>query len=135
MLDRTNYARWLSVHVRGMYDLSKTRPEFQQGKFTVNKMGNKYSAIPLDQVHEQLNATLKGDGGIIGLASNDSALDRWIVSGPEVARLIEEFDSKFATLFDGYHHEQQSDVQQAFKNDAGFDPYTSSPWLIYIYGL
>ena len=27
VLDRNNYAQWLSVHVRDMYDLSKTHPE------------------------------------------------------------------------------------------------------------
>ena len=39
ILDRTNYSRWLSVHVRDMQALSNTHPAvfsaFQNGKFTV----------------------------------------------------------------------------------------------------
>ena len=43
--------------------------------------------LSLDQAHEQLNANVKGDGGVIGLTQNDTALHRWIVAGPDVARL------------------------------------------------
>jgi hypothetical protein len=34
-----------------------------------------YTQFLHDQVHEQLNAVLKGDGGIIGITENESALD------------------------------------------------------------
>ena len=47
-----------------------------------------FSAIPLDQAHEQNNAYVKGDGGAIGLTDNATALRRWMVAGPEVTRLI-----------------------------------------------
>ncbi|KAG7160899.1 hypothetical protein Hamer_G007673 [Homarus americanus] len=50
-----------------------------------------FSSIPTDQAHEQNNACIKGDGGAVGLTNNPSALRRWMVSGPEVARVIEEF--------------------------------------------
>ena len=30
----------------------------------------------------------KGDGGAVGLTENPAALRRWMVSGPEMARLI-----------------------------------------------
>ena len=33
-----------------------------------------------DQVHEQLNAMVKGDGGVIGITENDHALRRWMVA-------------------------------------------------------
>jgi hypothetical protein len=121
VLDRTNYARWLSVHVRDMHELPNTNPkiyaEFQKGKFTVHKSGNVFSAMPIDQAHEQLNAVVKGDGGIIGLTANDSALDRWVVSGPEVAGLLAEFESHSAAPTNGHHHEAQPAVQLAFAND------------------
>ncbi|KAL5009701.1 hypothetical protein ScPMuIL_012006 [Solemya velum] len=45
----------------------------------------------LDQAHKQMNDHIKGDGGIIGIKDNLSALIRWITAGPEVARIIEEF--------------------------------------------
>ena len=35
---------------------------------------------------------MKGDGGAVGLTENPAALRRWMVSGPEMARLIGEFE-------------------------------------------
>jgi len=74
ILDRCNYARWLSVHVRDMRELPSTHPavyaQFQMEKFTAKKTTNRFSALALDHVHEQLNAIVKGDGGIIGRADN-----------------------------------------------------------------
>lgn len=39
----------------------------------------------------QINATLKGNGGAVGLTDNPSALRRWVVEGPELASFIEQF--------------------------------------------
>ena len=47
-----------------------------------------------DQVHEQLNAMVKGDGGVIGITENETALRRWGVAGPETARLLTEYEEK-----------------------------------------
>ena len=33
-----------------------------------------FSAMALDQAHEQINACVKGDGGVVGLTENPSAL-------------------------------------------------------------
>ena len=44
--------------------------EFTQGHFTVQKTTKAFSAIALDQNHEQLNCMIKGDGGAIGLTEN-----------------------------------------------------------------
>ena len=40
----------------------------------------------------QNNACIKSDGGAIGLIDNPSALWLWIVAGPEVVALIEDFE-------------------------------------------
>ena len=40
---------------------------FFKGEFTVLKTGGAFSAIPIDQAHEQNNAAVKGDGGALGL--------------------------------------------------------------------
>ena len=69
--------------------------EFQSGKFTVQKSNRKFSCIALDHNHEQLNAKVKGAGGAIGLTQNESALQRWVVCGPETSRLIDEFASLY----------------------------------------
>lgn len=47
--------------------------------------------LPIDQAHEQANKRVKGVGGIIGLTENRDMLERWIVTGPEISRVVEEF--------------------------------------------
>ena len=49
--------------------------------------------MAIDQAHEQSNAHVKGEGGAIGLTQNGELLQRWMVAGPEVARLVGEFES------------------------------------------
>jgi len=44
----------------------------------VHKKRRRFSAIPIDQAHEQHNALVKG-GGAIGLTENPMALRRWMV--------------------------------------------------------
>ena len=48
-------------------------------------------AIPIDQAHEQNNATIKGDGGAVGLFDKNETLERWSTSGPEVMRTLNGF--------------------------------------------
>ncbi len=123
-LDHTNYARWLPVHLKDMTELSTMHPEvakeFNNGKFTVQKTNRVFSAIATDHAHEQNNALIKGEGGAVGLTDNPSALRRWMVAGPEVARVIEEFHNQQyhcggeVTI---HHHDQTSSVQDAFAKD------------------
>jgi hypothetical protein len=95
--------------------------EFQAGKFVVNKTSNTFSAMAIDQCHEQNNATIKGSGGAVGLTDNPGALRRWMVAGPEIARMVTEFEDhaigKRISDDDHGHHEQHSGVQADFLND------------------
>ena len=65
-----------------------------KGFFTFQKSENQYSQIALDQVHEQNNHPIKSSGGATDLISKveESALIRWEMCGPEVARIINEFE-------------------------------------------
>ena len=54
--------------------------EFKLRNFVVHKTSNKFSAMALDQSHEQNNAMVKGSGGAIGLTGNPGALRRWMVA-------------------------------------------------------
>ena len=54
----------------------------------VNKTRNPFSCIPLDQAHEQNNKLVKDSGGAVGLTENPSAFRRWMIAGPEQARLL-----------------------------------------------
>ena len=65
---------------------------FTNGFFTTQKSNRKLSYIGLDRSHEQLNAKIKGVGGAIGLTENDTSLAKWLVAGPEVSRMVEEFE-------------------------------------------
>ena len=96
-LDHTHYSRWLPVHIRDMTLLSENHPriyaEFCAGKFVVYKTCNKFSAMAIDQCHEQNNAVIKESGGAVGLMMNPGALRRWTVAGPEVVRMVNEFEA------------------------------------------
>ena len=69
--NNTNYARWLPIHLRDMMCLEKQHPdvarEFHQGNVVVHKSDRHFSAMAIDQAHEQNNAVIKGDGGAIGV--------------------------------------------------------------------
>lgn len=122
-LDHTHYSRWLPVHIRDMMLLSVRHPailaEFRAGKFAVHKTSNKFSAMAIDQCHEQNNAIVKESGGAIGLMTNPGALRRWMVAGPEVARMVTEFETLQAHnhINDHRHHEQHPRVQTTFLKD------------------
>ena len=56
-LDHVNYSRWVPVHIRDMKCLpGSIRNQFgNQGYWVLSKTNNKFSAIPIDQVHKQEN--------------------------------------------------------------------------------
>lgn len=126
-LDHTRYSRWLSVHIRDMMNLTDKHPdvlaELKSGKFVVHKTSNKVSAMSVDQCHEQNNAVVKGSGGAIGLTGNPGALRRWMVAGPEIARITTEFEEQairghgLCSRIGHLHHDQKPGVQAAFMKD------------------
>ena len=89
----------VSVLLRDMGSLKEVHPtvfaEFMKGNFVVKKTANRFSAIAIDQTHEQNNASVKDDGGAVGLTGNPPALRRWMVSGLEMARVTGEFETLF----------------------------------------
>ncbi|WAQ98989.1 hypothetical protein MAR_023362 [Mya arenaria] len=118
-LDQTNYARWLPVHIRDLNTLSQVHPdlhtEFQNGNFVIHKTARVSSGMAIDQGHEQNNAMVKGSGGAVGLTENPSAFRRWMVAGPELARITIEFETAFTAQDDATGHlEQTPAVQTAF---------------------
>ena len=76
--DHINYARWLSIQLHNLIDLPILCPtphiQFCEGTFVTVKTTHKFSAIALDQCHEQQNAIVKGFGGVIGITENKEAL-------------------------------------------------------------
>ncbi|KAJ8043846.1 hypothetical protein HOLleu_11123 [Holothuria leucospilota] len=86
-LDHQNYARWMPIHIRDMESLPPSiRKEFEEhGNWVVNKTNNRFSAMPIDQAHEQNNEFVEGlrcpppktqskQTGKIAMLKNDVAL-------------------------------------------------------------
>ncbi|VDI52694.1 Hypothetical predicted protein [Mytilus galloprovincialis] len=124
-LNHTNYSRWLLIHLRDMVQLLKKNPEthraFLDGNFVVNKTEKKFSCMAIDQTHEQNNACVKADGGAVGLTENPGALRRLMVAGPEMARLVNEFENVTECFVNTnasnkLHHEQILSFQESFRN-------------------
>ena len=121
--DHYHYARWLSVHVLDMKQLEANAPsvfqEFLGGNFVTQKSSRKCSQMAHDQVHKQLNAMVKGDGRVIGLTENEPAMKKWMVAGPELARMIEEYEEKHNEkgANDTRHHKQTPSIQDEFMKD------------------
>ena len=78
-LDHT-HARWIYVHIRDIVALHANHPDvyehFLKGEFTALKTDRAFSAIAIDQAHEQNNDAVNGDGGAVGLTENPAALQR-----------------------------------------------------------
>ena len=64
--------------------------------------------------HEQGYANVKGEGGAVGLTDNPSALRRWMVAGPDLSRMIQEFESSDNQTVE---NEQKSCMQNVFCKD------------------
>jgi len=94
--NHVHYSRWLPIHIRDMISLTNKHPEileqFHAGKFVIHKTISKFSAMAIDQCHEQNNATVKESGGAVGLTTDPCALRCWMVAEPEVARTVTEYE-------------------------------------------
>ena len=119
--NNVNYARWLPIHLIDMMTLEERHPQiaeaFHAGKFVVHKSDRDFSAMAMDQAHEQANAIIKGDGGAVGITEDPSALRRWMVAGPAVSQLVSEYE-EVSELRDvskqTKHHEQTPTEQRSF---------------------
>ena len=119
--NNVNYARWLPIHLRDMLSLEQHHPqlalEFQIGNFIIHKSDREFSSLAIDQAHEQANAVIKGDGGVIGVTEDASALRRWMVAGPEVSHLVEQYEATSGVKGKAKctkHHEQTVRDQKLF---------------------
>ena len=97
--------------------------EFENGHFVVKKSVRAFSEIPLDHAHEHNSKSVKGDGGAISLTENSAEMLRWVVSGRELSRMINEFETSqnFVSVAedngDKIHHEDSPAVQLKFIKD------------------
>ena len=118
-LDHKHYARWLSVHFRDMAMIETRHPlmaqEIKNCHFAMHSTGKRFSAIAIDQAHEQNNKMIKGDGGAICLTEDPSALRRCLVAGPEIGQMLEQLEDSYGGVrTDTRHHEETEANQKHF---------------------
>ena len=67
-----------------------------QGSISFAKSKRPFSCMALDQVQEQNNKIIKGQGGESGFLNleDESALIRWEACGPEVGRILCQFEEE-----------------------------------------
>jgi hypothetical protein len=75
VLDHTNYACWVPIHIHDLKSLPESiAQEFtDNGHWVLSRTGNRFSAIPFDQAHEQENKLVKSASGAVGLTENPVA--------------------------------------------------------------
>jgi len=119
-LDHYNYSRWVSVHIRDMNSLPVGVKKDLEKHWVVVKGSRRFSAIPIDQAHEQENAKVKGKGGAIGLTEKPESLKRWMIAGPEQARVVTSFENEYLASDDAdlqyHHHDEGLSAQKLFSS-------------------
>ena len=109
----------IALHVRDTMNVRVKHPalyrQFADGFFTIDKTQNPFSMIGFDQKHEQQNKELNMHGGNLNL-SDECVFTEWAVAGPEIARVITEFEAGILTRKNAVlnHHDQSPSVQQRF---------------------
>ena len=69
-----------------------------------------------DQAHEQNNKDVKTDGGAVGILDNESSLMKWMIGGPEIARLVKNFNNEQHGAVNK-HHEDTGAHENKFRKD------------------
>ena len=82
-----------------------------KGHFTIKKTERVFSAIGIDQAHEQNNKSVKRDGRAIGILDNEQALLEWAASGPYIANMVCSTENTLSTN----HHEDNDSFENDFR--------------------
>ena len=130
IIDHYHYSRWLNVHLFDLANIMTDHPDvyeqFCKGFFAFNKTSSEFSAMALDQVHEQNNELIKGTGGATRLLNreDDSSLHRWELCGSELSNILSSFeDSKNRQSSSSErptykkHHEDTESFKERFAED------------------
>ena len=91
----------------------------KEAVYSVNKSGRRFSSMSTYQNHEQVNKDLKGSGGISDLLNTTGSLERFLVSGPIVSQLINDFEGsdKVIDMDTLNHHSESKALQKRFSED------------------
>lgn len=120
-MDRTNYARFLSLYLEDMLMLEKNAPEvyekFVSGRFTVKRSAVPFTSVATDQALEQtINKTSKSTGGVIGSTRKKETVAMWDITYHDFLGLFNYVkELTFFTNEDGEvmtHHEFSTSTAQ-----------------------
>ena len=125
-IDKYNYARWATIHWSDLAKLQDVCPsiysEMTNGYFSFQKTNRKFSRMALDQIHEQNTTDIKGVSGATNLLNrvDNSELSRWELCGPDLVRLVTEFENNWDK--NGIeemppHHEEKPQFQKTIFDD------------------
>jgi len=64
--------------------------------FISQRTNASFSAISDNHLQEQNNKTVKGDDGAVDILGSETALLKWMAEGPEIARMVHEFEQMAA---------------------------------------
>jgi hypothetical protein len=70
-----------------------------------------------DQAHEQNNKNVKTDEGAVVILDGESALMKWMIGGPEIARLVKNFNKEDEDETERKHHEDTDAYETKFRKD------------------
>lgn len=105
MYDHTNYARWGVIYLLDMLQLEHTAPsvyqEFLAGNFVVKESIGYFNQIATDQALEHINKQCKIAGGLVGITRISSALNRWMITFSDRARLSNDIRKMVGITRDG----------------------------------
>ncbi len=117
--DHLNYAKLSLLYCAEMNQLRESDPvtwkALEDGDFCVTKSSIPFCSIGPDHGIEHENRAMKVLGGITGLTRNESALDKYFLIAPELARLVKEFEQLNEIDTDErqlQHHDLTGSVQQ-----------------------
>ena len=91
-MDRVNYSRWLPVYLSDMHMLQLTHPavhqEFIAGNHSVSRSNQPFAQVwPNMALEQSINLDTKTKGGIVGMSTNEDAVDRWFLTIHERAAM------------------------------------------------
>jgi hypothetical protein len=100
--DLLNNARLMPVHLAQMFALEQEDPAtwnaLKSGDFVVRKSGVPFTCLYTDQALEQQIKLLKKHGGMIGLSTDEGALQRLIAIAPRLKNMVHTFMSSLAGI-------------------------------------
>ena len=122
--DHTNYAQWGPVYLVEMKCLETSHrelyQEFMSGNFVVKGKDAKFNQIPIDQATKWQNKICKISNGILGIARNDTARDKFCITWAErsfishstriLLDLVDDSDENISTRKDAQQSRKKFDT-------------------------